>query len=68
MLGLDLPSAGGGTEAGVQSPPRGNCLGQRRWLDSITDAMGVDLSKLQKLVEDRGSWCAVVHGAEKSWT
>ena len=28
--GLDLPSAGGGTEAGVQSPQRGNCLSQRR--------------------------------------
>ena len=68
VLGLDLPSAGGGTEAGVRSPPRGNCLGQRTWLDSITDAMGVKLSKLQKLVEDRGSWCAAVHGAKKSWT
>ena len=30
LVGLDLPSAGGGTEAGVQTPHRGNCLGQRR--------------------------------------
>ena len=30
LLGLDLPSAGQGTEAGVQSPHWGNCLGQRR--------------------------------------
>ena len=30
LVGLDLPSAGGGTEAGVQSPHRGNCLSQRR--------------------------------------
>ena len=26
LVGLDLPSAGGGTEAGVRSPPQGNCL------------------------------------------
>ena len=30
LVGLDLPSAGGGTEAGVQSPQRDNCLSQRR--------------------------------------
>ena len=30
LVGLDLPSAGGGTEAGVRSPHRGNCLSQRR--------------------------------------
>ena len=30
LVGLDLPSAGGGTEAGVLSPQQGNCLSQRR--------------------------------------
>jgi len=30
LVGLDLPWAGGETEAGVQSPHRGNCLSQRR--------------------------------------
>ena len=30
LIGLDLPSAGGRTEAGVQSPHHGNCLNQRR--------------------------------------
>ena len=30
LEGLDLPLAGGGTEAGVQSPHQGNCLSQRR--------------------------------------
>ena len=30
MVGLDLPLAGGGTEAGLQSLHQGNCLGQRR--------------------------------------
>ena len=29
LVGLDLPSAGGGTEAGVRSPHHGNCLSQR---------------------------------------
>ena len=36
-----------------------------RWLDSITDSMDMNLSKLQEIVEDRGAWCAVVHGVTK---
>ena len=39
-----------------------------RWLDSITNLMDVNLSKLQEVVEDRGDWCAAVHGMAKSWT
>ena len=27
-----------------------------RWLDSITDSMNMNLSKLQEIVEDRGAW------------
>ena len=43
--------------------------GQRmRWLGDITDSMDVNLSKLQGIVEDRGAWCAVVHGVAKSGT
>ena len=38
------------------------------WLDSITDTMGMNLSKLSEIVEDRGNWCAAVHGATKSRT
>ena len=38
-----------------------------RWLDSITDSMDMNLSKLQKIVEDRGAWHAVIHGVAKSW-
>ena len=39
-----------------------------RWLDGITDSMGMNLSKLQELVMDRESWHAVVHGITKSQT
>ena len=39
-----------------------------RWLDSITNAMGINLSKLQEMVEDRGVWHAAAHEVTKSQT
>ena len=39
-----------------------------RWLDGITDSIGMSLSRLQKLVMDREAWRAVVHGVKKSQT
>ena len=39
-----------------------------RWLDGITDSMGMSLSKLREIVKDRRAWHTGVHGITKSQT
>ena len=54
-------------DAGENWRQNGKGQQKKRWLDSITNSMDTNLSKLQEIVKTRGSWCAEVHEVTKSW-
>ena len=64
LIGLDLPSAGGETEAGVQSPYLGNCLSQRRKHLRLRESETTDLWQ-PKRTENQTVLAASIHAQDR---
>ena len=52
-------------DAGKDGRQREKGAEKMRWLDSITDSVDMNLNKLWEREEDRGAWCATVHGIQE---
>ena len=54
-------------DAGKEEGKRRRGWQSMKWLDSITDSVDMNLSKLQEIVKDRKAWRAAVHGVAKNY-
>ena len=55
-------------DAGKDWQKKGKGRQRMGWLNGITDSIDMNLSKVWEIVEDKGAWCATVHGVTKSQT